>query len=108
VRTFKSTLAAVTAYVVALPFSDNPRPVLAPLTALLVVQLTLYETVRRGCRGFRRDQFEVGSSIFLNGNVLKSETRHRVEDFSPRVRFGNIHRNGNSKVTQHGRRLGAA
>ena len=48
VRTFKSTLAAVTAYVVALPFSDNPRPVLAPLTALLVVQLTLYETVRRG------------------------------------------------------------
>jgi hypothetical protein len=48
VRTFKSTLAAVTAYVVALPLSDNPRPVLAPLTALLVVQLTLYETVRRG------------------------------------------------------------
>ena len=48
VRTFKSTLAAITAYVVALPLSDNPRPVLAPLTALLVVQLTLYETVRRG------------------------------------------------------------
>jgi uncharacterized membrane protein YccC len=48
VRTLKSTLAAVTAYVVALPLSDNPRPVLAPLTALLVVQLTLYETVRRG------------------------------------------------------------
>ncbi len=48
VRTFKSTLAAVAAYVVALPLSDNPRPVLAPLTALLVVQLTLYETVRRG------------------------------------------------------------
>jgi uncharacterized membrane protein YccC len=48
VRTFKSTLAAVMAYVVALPLSDNPRPVLAPLTALLVVQLTLYETVRRG------------------------------------------------------------
>jgi uncharacterized membrane protein YccC len=48
VRTFKSTLAAVSAYVVALPLSDNPRPVLAPLTALLVVQLTLYETLRRG------------------------------------------------------------
>jgi uncharacterized membrane protein YccC len=48
VRTFKSTLAAKTAYAVALPISDNPRPVLAPLTALLVVQLTLYETVRRG------------------------------------------------------------
>jgi hypothetical protein len=48
VRTLKSTVAAVTAYVVALPLSDNPRPVLAPLTALLVVQLTLYDTVRRG------------------------------------------------------------
>lgn len=48
VRTLKSTLAAVAAYSVALPLSDNPRPVLAPLTALLVVQLTLYETVRRG------------------------------------------------------------
>ena len=50
VRTFKSTVAAVAAYVVALPLSDNPRPVLAPLTALLVVQLTLYDTVRRGLR----------------------------------------------------------
>jgi uncharacterized membrane protein YccC len=50
VRTLKSTVAAVAAYVVALPLSDNPRPVLAPLTALLVVQLTLYDTVRRGLR----------------------------------------------------------
>lgn len=48
VRTVKSTVAAVAAYVVALPLSDNDRPVLAPLTALLVVQLTLYDTVRRG------------------------------------------------------------
>ena len=48
VRTVKSTVAAVTAYVVAIPLSDNPRPVLAPLTALLVVQLTLYDTLRRG------------------------------------------------------------
>jgi uncharacterized membrane protein YccC len=50
VRTAKSTLAAVAAYVVALPLSDNARPVLAPLTALLVVQLTLYETLRTGLR----------------------------------------------------------
>lgn len=50
VRTMKSTLAAVTAYAVALPLSDNPRPVLAPLTALLVVQLTLYDTLRTGLR----------------------------------------------------------
>ena len=48
VRTVKSTLAAVAAYLVAVPLSDNPRPLLAPLTALLVVQLTLYDTVRRG------------------------------------------------------------
>ena len=50
VRTMKSTVAAVTAYAVALPLSDNPRPVLAPLTALLVVQLTLYDTLRTGLR----------------------------------------------------------
>lgn len=50
VRTMKSTVAAVAAYIAALPLSDNPRPVLAPLTALLVVQLTLYETVRTGFR----------------------------------------------------------
>lgn len=48
VRTAKSTVAAVAAYVAAVPLSDNPRPVLAPLTALLVVQLTLYDTLRRG------------------------------------------------------------
>lgn len=50
VRTVKTTVAAVVAYVVALPLSDNPRPVLAPLTALLVVQLTLYDTLRTGLR----------------------------------------------------------
>jgi uncharacterized membrane protein YccC len=50
VRTVKTTVAAVVAYVVALPLSDNPRPVLAPLTALLVVQFTLYDTLRTGLR----------------------------------------------------------
>ena len=46
----KATAAAVLAYVAAAPVSDNPRPVLAPLTALLVVQLTLYETLSSGLR----------------------------------------------------------
>ncbi|MGZ4593668.1 MAG: FUSC family protein [Actinomycetes bacterium] len=50
VRTAKTTVAAVAAWLVALPLSDNPRPVLAPLTALLVVQLTLYDTLRTGLR----------------------------------------------------------
>jgi hypothetical protein len=50
VRTAKSTVAAVAAYLVAIPLSDNPKPILAPLTALLVVQLTLYDTVRSGLR----------------------------------------------------------
>lgn len=50
VRTLKATAAAVLAYVAATPLSDNPRPVLAPLTALLVVQLTLYETLSSGLR----------------------------------------------------------
>lgn len=50
VRTAKLTVAAVLAYVVALPLSDNAKPVLAPLTALLVVQLTLYDTLRTGLR----------------------------------------------------------
>lgn len=48
VRTAKLTLAAVLSYLAALPVSANPKPVLAPLTALLVVQLTLYETLRTG------------------------------------------------------------
>jgi uncharacterized membrane protein YccC len=50
VRTAKATIAAVAAYVAALPLSENSRPVLAPLTALLVVQLTLYDTLRTGLR----------------------------------------------------------
>ena len=50
VRTLKTTSAAVAAYAVALPLSANDRPVVAPLTALLVVQLTLYDTLRSGLR----------------------------------------------------------
>ena len=47
-RTAKTTLAAVLSYVVADQLGTSATPVLAPLTALLVVQLTMYETVRQG------------------------------------------------------------
>jgi uncharacterized membrane protein YgaE (UPF0421/DUF939 family) len=47
-RTAKTTLAAVLSYVVAERLRTSPQPVLAPLTALLVVQLTMYETVEHG------------------------------------------------------------
>jgi len=44
-RTAKLTLAAVLAYVLAGVFDTSPDRVLAPLTALLVVQLTLFQTL---------------------------------------------------------------
>jgi len=44
-RTAKLTLAAVLAYVLAGAFDTSPDRVLAPLTALLVVQLTLFQTL---------------------------------------------------------------
>jgi hypothetical protein len=47
-RTAKTTLAAVLSYVLAEQLGTSPQPVLAPLTALLVVQLTMYETVASG------------------------------------------------------------
>jgi uncharacterized membrane protein YgaE (UPF0421/DUF939 family) len=47
-RTAKTVLAAVLAFVVATWLDTSPQPVLAPLTALLVVQLTMYETVAHG------------------------------------------------------------
>ncbi len=48
IRTAKTTLAAVLAYATADALGTSQGPVLAPLTALLVVQLTMYETVVRG------------------------------------------------------------
>lgn len=42
------TLAAVLAYWVADKLGTSPQPVLAPLTALLVAQLTTYQTVASG------------------------------------------------------------
>jgi uncharacterized membrane protein YgaE (UPF0421/DUF939 family) len=47
-RTAKTTLAAVLSFVVAQALGTSPQPVLAPLTALLVVQLTMYQTVASG------------------------------------------------------------
>jgi Aromatic acid exporter family member 1 len=47
-RTAKSTLAAVLSYVAADQLNTSEAPILAPLTALLVVQLTVYETVAQG------------------------------------------------------------
>jgi Aromatic acid exporter family member 1 len=47
-RTAKTTLAAVLSFALAQALHTSPSPVLAPLTALLVVQLTMYETVAQG------------------------------------------------------------
>jgi hypothetical protein len=47
-RTAKTTLAAVLSFVLAQQLLTSPQPVLAPLTALLVVQLTMYETLASG------------------------------------------------------------
>jgi hypothetical protein len=46
VRTAKTTLAAMLSFVVADWLGTSDAPVLAPLTALLVIQVTMYDTVR--------------------------------------------------------------
>jgi uncharacterized membrane protein YccC len=48
IRTAKVTLAAVLAYVAADLLNTTATPILAPLTAILVVQLTVYQTVAEG------------------------------------------------------------
>ncbi|MEU6164584.1 FUSC family protein [Streptomyces tanashiensis] len=50
VQTVRSTAAATLSYVVALQLSSEPVPLTAPLTALLVVQVTLYSTVTTSLR----------------------------------------------------------
>jgi uncharacterized membrane protein YgaE (UPF0421/DUF939 family) len=47
-RTAKTTLAAVVSFQIADLLHTSPQPILAPLTALLVVQLTLYGTLTHG------------------------------------------------------------
>jgi hypothetical protein len=47
-RTLRTTLAAVLSYELARRLLPGPAPLLAPLTCLLVAQLTVFETVRSG------------------------------------------------------------
>ncbi|MGP4114030.1 FUSC family protein [Streptomyces sp. 4N509B] len=49
-QVLRSTTAATLAYIVALWLTDVPAPLLAPLTALLVVQVTLFATLTSGVR----------------------------------------------------------
>lgn len=49
-QTLRSTAAAVLSYLAALQLSDAEVPLLAPLTTLLTVQVTLYATLTRGIR----------------------------------------------------------
>ncbi|MEV1080171.1 FUSC family protein [Streptomyces sp. NPDC050211] len=50
VQTLRSAAAATIAYVIALRLSPEQLPLTAPLTALLVVQVTLYATLTNGIR----------------------------------------------------------
>ncbi|HEY0816568.1 MAG TPA: aromatic acid exporter family protein [Pseudonocardia sp.] len=47
-RTTKTVVAAVASFAIATALHTSDQPILAPLTALLVVQLTLYETLAHG------------------------------------------------------------
>lgn len=49
-RTLRLTVAAVLSYLAALLLFDTPQPLTGPLTALLVVQATLYSTLTTGLR----------------------------------------------------------
>ncbi|WP_009995161.1 FUSC family protein [Streptomyces clavuligerus] len=50
VQTLRATAAATLAYAAALWLSEEPAPLTAPLTALLVVQVTLYSTLTTSVR----------------------------------------------------------
>ncbi|MFV0131278.1 aromatic acid exporter family protein [Streptomyces sp. HMX112] len=68
-QTIRSTAAAVISYVVALLFlPDQPAPLTAPLTALLVVQVTLYATLTTGVR--RVNSVVVGVLIAIGFSAL--------------------------------------
>ncbi|WP_035851948.1 FUSC family protein [Kitasatospora azatica] len=49
-QTLRATAAATLSYIVAIHLSNEPAPLTAPLTALLVVQVTLYSTLATGLR----------------------------------------------------------
>lgn len=68
VQALRSTAAAVISYVVALRLSSEPNPLTAPLTALLVVQVTLYSTLTTAIR--RVNSVVVGVLIAIGFSVL--------------------------------------
>ncbi|MCJ1676457.1 aromatic acid exporter family protein [Streptomyces sp. APSN-46.1] len=68
VQAVRSTAAAVISYVVALRLSSEPNPLTAPLTALLVVQVTLYSTLTTSIR--RVNSVVVGVLIAIGFSVL--------------------------------------
>ncbi|MGW0122385.1 FUSC family protein [Streptomyces sp. NPDC003327] len=68
VQTVRSTAAATLSYVVALWLSSEPVPLTAPLTALLVVQVTLYSTLTTSLR--RVNSVVVGVLIAIAFSVL--------------------------------------
>ncbi|MDQ0840716.1 aromatic acid exporter family protein [Streptomyces sp. V1I6] len=69
VQTVRSTAAATISYVVALHVLDSPvAPLTAPLTALLVVQVTLYSTLTTGVR--RVNSVVVGVLIAIGFSAL--------------------------------------
>ncbi len=68
VQALRSTAAAVISYVIALRLSSEPNPLTAPLTALLVVQVTLYSTLTTGIR--RVNSVVVGVLIAIGFSVL--------------------------------------
>lgn len=69
VQTIRSTAAATISYVVALHLLDSSAPPLtAPLTALLVVQVTLYSTLTTGIR--RVNSVVVGVLIAIGFSAL--------------------------------------
>ncbi|MGW7329396.1 FUSC family protein [Streptomyces sp. NPDC054840] len=68
VQALRSTAAAVISYVVALRLSSEPIPLTAPLTALLVVQVTLYSTLTTSIR--RVNSVVVGVLIAIGFSAL--------------------------------------
>lgn len=68
VRTVRSAAAATLAYVVALRVSSEPAPLTAPLTALIVVQVTLYSTLTTGVR--RVNAVVAGVLVAIGFSVL--------------------------------------
>ncbi|KIF73014.1 membrane protein [Streptomyces sp. 150FB] len=68
VQTLRSAVAATISYAVALRLSSEAAPLTAPLTALLVVQVTLYSTITTGIR--RVNAVVTGVLVAIGFSVL--------------------------------------